>query len=218
MSISVLGSSAGSFVQIGQPCWISGGLAELDTLEIVWQGIYSKLDAFRATLRKWAPATVDNSMFLESFPDDGDLIKPKVTLRFIGFKGGVAPAGKKESGETVQSTSSTKSFSTTGIGGGTSASFTAEIVYYSPTSVYTWLSTSKGSGGAADTPSGSIRLISARIGGADVPSESTSAVLNNYFENQTTSVIQSEELVPGKYWRNTNIKSLIKIPIALKIT
>lgn len=125
MSLTVIGN--GAFTQIGQPRWIPGGLNELDALEIKYQGAYSELDDFRDSLVKWSASDVDDKMYLETFPDDGDGVKPTVTLRFIGCKGGELPSPQKQHGTSLATASQTD------------GELQLDVLYYSPNTAYTWI-------------------------------------------------------------------------------
>lgn len=105
MALTGIGNT--DFVQIGQPKWKPGGLVQLDTLEITYQGLYSKLAAFQNTLTKWAQSNLDSNMFLETWSDDGHPVKPLVTLRYIGCRGGQLPAVAIKQGDSLTTASTT---------------------------------------------------------------------------------------------------------------
>jgi hypothetical protein len=105
MSLRVIGNC--SFAQSGPAKWIPGGLGALDALEIPYQGYVGYLDAFRNSLVRWRPSIVDSNMFLETWPDDGHVVMPTVTLRFIGCKGGILPTPAVTQGSSLTTVSTT---------------------------------------------------------------------------------------------------------------
>lgn len=196
MALTVLGALAGEFQLISSPKWIPGKLVELDALELVYQGSYNKLNTFRNTLSKWKPSALDGNMFLESFPSDGDRVKPTVTLRYVGCINGVLPASQLEHGKSL----TTANFSR--------GDDSLEILYESPHTVVNWIGTSAAINRADfSNPEPDIVVRLLRINGV-TPTDtggSYDAWVNHlvtYYFNTVERVTDTEarEIVPNKYW------------------
>lgn len=155
MSLSFRGQN--DFIQIGQPRWQLGGLAELDSVDISYQGGYTKLASFQSGLQKWSACPVDGNLFLETYTSDDDKVKPTVTVRYIGCKNGQLPPSAIGTGTSIQTISTTD------------GELQLEALYVSPYARTTSISTSPTSGSSGGTPAGEPVVLSRRIDG-HVPS------------------------------------------------
>lgn len=141
------------FTPIGRPKWRPGGLNELDALEVTYLGPCTKLDAYRASLTKWTPSSIDSNVFLETFPDDGRAPYTTVTLRYIGCRGGQVPAPVDSQGGSLATVSADDGESE------------VSALYWSPHVARTWISKTGGDDSGAVTPGGEIDIRERRISG-----------------------------------------------------
>lgn len=182
------------FESVGTPRWIPNGW-ELDRLIVPMKGAYSKLNAYLASLTMWAPSTIDSNMFLSDFPVDGDPIWPTVDLTYIGKRNGKLPPDKHSNGQTIQQASSPVLYEVTYVGP------TTTLVRFSRNAIDTAVV-------GPPAPPNAKGIFVNVVGAIPVFDDAAIAtIISNSFKQRAVTTGNSEELVPGEYYRGEITKT-----------
>ena len=126
----------------------------------------------------------------------------------------VLPDQKHEDQDQVQSANSSKG----NAGQVLSSPITAQ--YYAPSSVLTWFTFgARGVKGTAADPDRPIAIITVTIGDSTFSFDTANidTLIATFFSSQITDSIDSQEIVPGQYWQNTERKTLTLIPYLISL-
>lgn len=175
---------------------------ELDSLEITYRGLYSNLDTFRNSLTKWTASTIDPNMFLETWSDDGAPVQPRITLRYIGCKGGQLPTPSVAQGSSLATVSTTDGENQ------------LSVLYRSPHTQTSWIGASPANSYAGEFSSpGSITIIERRSGN-HIPSAFRLQVQAQYVLARATAAGASPAEVAALQAQIDAALGLIDAPIA----
>ena len=135
----------------------------------------------------------------------------RVDLVYMGTFGSTLPAQKHDSGDAVQSASSSW-----GSGGATIG--TVSVQFYAPQNTLTYFSyLGVGTDEAAD-PTGDPQIITVTAGsGTFAPGTTIATLATSYFSSQIVHSLDSSEIVPGKYWQNVSRKTKVLVPFIITI-
>lgn len=209
MALTFRGQTA--FVRTGLPEWIPNGWG-LDRLVVPMRGQIDGLKAYQDSLTPWSPASdYDGNMFLADAPADDHKQYPTVRLNYLGKRAGIMPPVRHSESTAFRSASSTI------FGGVTFAgpySYTVNIMYNAPQDKASWLSRQKGQNGGADDPTTDpviVKVVFSDIVGdqIELPANLQARIIDLYFTKIITTETTSTELVPGQYWQNEQVKTLV---------
>lgn len=204
--MSIINRGNHEFEPVGTARWRPDGW-DLDTLVVPMKGSVENYDAYIATLQMWEPSGIDGSMFLSDWVNDGDPVWPTVDLIYIGKKGGFLPPVKHESTESLQNISFE-------ISDGEETIFGIDVQYKAPVNTAMAI-TRTNQVLSVPNPVDTRQVINWMTGGFTTsnPGGITQATIDNLINHAFGDLIIStpkyEELVPGRYFRNSISKTLI---------
>ncbi len=132
-------------------------------------------------------------------------------LIYMGTLSGDLPAQKHDSGEAIQSASS--SYGATGaILGQVSAQ------YYAPTNTLSYVSTDPVGLDEADDPTDDPDIITVIVGSGNfAPGTTIGDIATSYFSTQIVHSLQNTEIVIGQYWQHVSTKTKVLIPFLVTV-
>ncbi len=127
-------------------------------------------------------------------------------LIYTGTLSGELPDQKHDSGDAVQSASSSR-----GLLGTLTSPLTLQ--YYAPYNTLSYLSFGSPGTDEADDPTGGIEVITVAVGDTSyTPTGVLSSVASQWFTELIISSLESTEIVAGQYWQNISRKTKTLAP------
>lgn len=196
MAHTVIGD--GAFSRIRKR-WLMSDFG-LDTLVESWQGAKSAKATFEATLTKWQANADDGNMFLASWDDDDDPVKPTFELRYVGCRAGDVASKTHENNSSAVQTANYNDDGTT-----------VDLTYISYSTIKNTITRERPTTSiGATVPADALgvryeRETSGLVIISGSPEERLAYVIENYFEQQLVTVPQTNEVVPGQYYVNSEV-------------
>ena len=187
----------------GPPAWHPDGWG-MDRLIVPYRGSAETEQAFIDSLEMWQESDIDDNMFLSSWDSDHHKQFPTVRLIYLGKKGGVLPPSQPRTTNPIQTAGSSQGFNTV-------LAEAITIEFYAVVSQLTWFTKdAKGALNTAPDPTTDPVIRSVSYFGTDYSPSSVGIdqTLLGFFQLAVTDTLDSVEVVPGKYWRNTETKTL----------
>lgn len=215
--------------QAGSPRWYPN-VWELDRVVVPVQGRVTALNAFMNSIKLGLPWSEDRNMFLMEYPMDDHKQFPTLNLTFSGKRGGVLPPDKSDKSSSIAQVSGIMQetiFFTGGLAGFAIIRQQVNITYMSPVTKLTVFTRDEFhfSDAIAEVQPPALdatNIISLVIGQIDeaffsslVPEDYNrliETVLVNFFQ-RNARFVQSQEVVPGQYWRTTITNQTLLFPI-----
>jgi hypothetical protein len=200
VALTALGVTA--FSQIGPAKWHTDAW-ELDRLVIPYDGYITGLEAFLSSNPQWSSSSVDGNMLLSNRTVSEDKRYPKVDLIYLGKRNGILPPARNGSGYTIQQVRFT-SFDFKDTDG-----LWINLTYIAPTSSKTvWSRTPVDIGTiGAIAPANvtGVWFTAEKVGSSHTVPTNIGAAMG-YFSQRLSTTGDSEEMVPGQYYRGTQTK------------